>query len=768
MQRIPHCAHWGAFTALVENGKLVGVEPFEKDPTPSPMLNALKDWFDPSVRIDQPYVREGWLRNRLGSDRTARGRDRYVPVTWDVALGLAAGEIDRVRHTHSNDSIFAGSYGWASAGRLHHGQSLVKRLMNQIGGYTGHKDSYSKAAGAVLLRHVLGTDDSASADSTTLDTIAEHTDLFLAFGAMSHRTAQVEAGGVGRHMLYTRLRAVAERKVRVIHISPRRDDLPGWLNAEWWPIRPGTDAALALALAGEIVAAGKQDDAFLARCTSGADRLLAYLRGESDGIPKTAEWAAPITGIDAVRIKSLAASIPGKRMFMTMSWSLQRQVHGEQPWWAGIGLASVAGQIGLPGGGIAFGIGSTGGVAASTSLTKSPTLPQGEKPNGAFIPVARICDLLLSPGTPFTYEGREHVYPDTRLLYWVGGNPFHHHQDLARLERAWAVPETIIVQEIVWSPTAKRADIVLPATTSLERNDIAGSRRSDYIMAMRKAVEPMAQSRPDYDIVRDLAERLGVTQAFTDGLDEMGWIRRMYGEVRGDAAKRFSFDMPEFEAFWEMGATPVPARKNFTYLGDYRQNPTAHPLKTESGRIVLGSKLLASRNYADCPAHAIWMAPPEWLGSAKIDKYPFHLVSAQPYARLHSQLDFSRHSRIGKVGGREAVTLHPVDAERIGVKSGDTAMLTSERGKCLAGVRISAEVREGVALLPTGAWYAPVETADGIIDNAGNPNMLTLDVPSSAFSGGCSAHTCLVAITRYAGNLAAPGYSAPERVEAAE
>jgi anaerobic selenocysteine-containing dehydrogenase len=204
-------------------------------------------------------------------------------------------------------------------------------------------------------------------------------------------------------------------------------------------------------------------------------------------------------------------------------------------------------------------------------------LPQGEKPNGAFIPVARICDLLLSPGTPFTYEGREHVYPDTRLLYWVGGNPFHHHQDLARLERAWAVPETIIVQEIVWSPTAKRADIVLPATTSLERNDIAGSRRSDYIMAMRKAVEPMAQSRPDYEIVRELAARLGVTQAFTEGLDEMGWIRRMYGEVRTDAANRFAFDMPDFEAFWELGATPVPARKNFTYLGDYRQNPAAHP-----------------------------------------------------------------------------------------------------------------------------------------------------------------------------------------------
>ena len=764
MQRIPHCAHWGAFTALVENGRLVGVEPFEKDPAPSPMLNAIKDWFDPSVRIDQPYVREGWLKARTGSDRTGRGSERFVPVAWDEALALTAGEIERVRHGHGNDSIFAGSYGWASSGRLHHGQSLVKRLLNQIGGYTGHKDSYSKSAGAVLLRHVLGSDDSASADSTTLDTVVAHTELLIAFGAMAPRTAQVEAGGVGRHMLTTHLRGLAARRARIIHVSPRRDDLPSWLNAEWWPIRPGTDAALALGLAGEIVAAGRHDTEFLARCTSGADEYLAYLKGETDGVPKTAAWAAGITGLDADKIRELAADIPGMRMFQTMSWSLQRQVHGEQPWWAAIALASVTGQIGLPGGGIAFGVGSTGGIAASTSLTRSPTLPQGDKPNAAFIPVARIADLLLNPGMPFTYEGKQHIYPDTRLLYWVGGNPFHHHQDLARLERAWAVPETIIVQEIVWSPTAKRADIVLPATSSLERNDIAGSRRSDYVMAMRKAVEPMARSRPDFAIVSELSDRLGVRAAFTEGLDEMGWIRRMYGEVRADAAKRFRFEMPEFETFWEAGATPVPARKNFTFLGDYRRDPAAHPLKTESGRIVLGSKLLAKCAYADCPPHASWLAPAEWLGGKAAGTYPFHLMSPQPYARLHSQLDFSRHSRRGKVGGREAVTLNPIDAARLGLKSGDMALMTSERGKCLAGVRVSADVRAGVAVLPTGAWYSPVETAEGLLDNAGNANMLTLDVPSSAFSSGCSAHTCLVAIARYEGNLAETSYGAPEGV----
>ena len=136
--RIPHCAHWGAFTALVEArpgepARIVGIEPFAGDPAPSHMLAAIPDLMDPKVRIDRPYVREGWLKNREKHDRTARGSDRMVPVSWDTALDLVASEVERVRRAHGNDSIFAGSYGWTSAGRLHHAQSVVKRFFNCVG-----------------------------------------------------------------------------------------------------------------------------------------------------------------------------------------------------------------------------------------------------------------------------------------------------------------------------------------------------------------------------------------------------------------------------------------------------------------------------------------------------------------------------------------------------------------------------------------------------------------------------------------------------------
>ena len=147
-------------------------------------------------------------------------------------------------------------------------------MLNLSGGYTGHVDTYSIAAGPVILRHTLGDESASGGQANTLDTIAAHSETLVVFGALSPRTAQTEAGGIGRHSLETYLRQMAERGIRIILVSPLRDDIPDWVDAEWWPIRPNTDSALMLGLAGEIVRAGRPDRDFLARCTSGADQFL--------------------------------------------------------------------------------------------------------------------------------------------------------------------------------------------------------------------------------------------------------------------------------------------------------------------------------------------------------------------------------------------------------------------------------------------------------------------------------------------------------------
>ncbi len=758
IRRIPHCCHWGAFSAIVDGDAIVGIEPHPIDPAPSHMLAALPDLMDARVRIDRPYVREGWLRSR---ERSGRGSDRMVAVSWDQALDLVASEIDRVRTTYSNDAIFAGSYGWTSAGRLHHAQSVLKRLMNCVGGYTAHVDTYSVGAGAVIARHVLGTD--GYGQPNLMETMAENAELLIVCGALSPRTAQTETGGMGRHSHAFHLHRIKERGGRIVLVSPRRDDVPADLDAEWLAIRPNTDAALLLGMAGEIIAAGREDRDFLMRSTSGADALIAYLKGETDGIRKDADWAASITDLDASVIRALALEMTTKRTFISLSFALQRAVHGEQPWWAGLALSCIAGQIGHAGGGISYGMGSVGGEGISHPLGPVGTFPHGRKPNSSFIPVARITDMLLNPGMPFTYEGKTHAYPDIRMVYWAGGNPFHHHQDLQRLEKAWAKPETIVVQDINWTASAKRADIVLPATTTLERNDLSGGRRADFIFAMKQVVKPFAEARSDFAIMCGLAQRLGVGQAYNEGRDEMGWIRHIY-DITRDGAMARGATMPDFEAFWEAGEVEVPQAPRKPFLSPQRLDPEGNPLKTESGRIVLHSKTLEACGYADCPPHPSWIEPPEWLGAERAKAHPFHLISAQPNGRLHSQLDNGRVSQAEKQAGREAMMMNPVDALRLGLKDGDTALLRNDRGRSLAGVRITADVRPGVAVLPTGAWYQPIETSDGLLDLAGNPNILTLDVPASAFSGGCAAHTCLVAIERYEGNAPLPEFTKPELV----
>lgn len=747
-ERYPHCSHWGAYTILVEEGRIVGVEPFEHDPAPSPIIDSIREWAKPDRRVLRPMVRAGWFDKREASDRRGRGAERFVPVSWDEATTLVADEIRRVSATHGNASIFAGSYGWTSCGRFHHASSLLKRMLNLAGGYTRHVDTYSIAAGPVILRHTLGDDTASGGQANTLDTIAEHTETLVVFGALSPRTAQSEAGGLGSHSLERHLKKISERGIKVVLVSPLRDDIPDWVDAEWWPIRPNTDAALMIGLAGEIVKAGRHDRDFLARCTSGWDCFLAYLEGRDDGTCKDAVWAGGITGLDHDAIADLARRLVETRSMLTVSWSLQRAHHGEQPFWAGLGLASVIGQIGLPGGGVGYGYASLGGVGAPINLGKSPAISQLQCPIDSFIPVARISDMLLNPGGSYTYEGKARTYPDTRLVYWAGGNPYHHHQDLNRLAEAWTRPETIIVQDPMFTATAQRADIVLPANTSIERNDIAGNRRSDFVLAMHKAIDGVGESRSDFDIFDEIAGKLGVGEQFNEGRDEMGWLRHLYEASRADAAKRLNFDIPDFDTFWRQGYARCPVRTDHTYLAEFRDRPEEFGLATESGQIVLGSETLARLDYADCRSHPAWIEPAEWLGNA--EEGQLHLISHQPAGRLHSQLETGKSSMAMKRNGREQARINSTDALKREIRDGDTIRLWNDRGACLATAYVTDSVRPGVIVLPTGAWFTP--SGNNGLEIAGNPNVLTLDVGTSQFGQGCSAHTCIVNVELFAGD----------------
>ncbi|MCA0250440.1 MAG: molybdopterin-dependent oxidoreductase [Proteobacteria bacterium] len=747
-QRTLTAAHWGVYEVEYDDaGNATKLHPFSKDPDPSPIgLHMLSDEVS-RLRVLRPSIRKSWLEKGPGANPELRGQEPFVEVPWDEALDLLAGELKRVKETYSNRAIFGGSYGWSSAGRFHHAQSQVKRFLNCYGGFVRHQDSYSLGAARVLMPHIVASMEELMAMHTRWDVLAKDCKLFVTFGGVPHKNAQINAGGATLHHVKGGLYAMREAGVRFVNVTPTAEDLDNGGAVEWLAIRPNTDAALMLALCHTLLAENLHDRAFLDRYTVGFDKFAASLKG------KDAAWAEKITGIPAHRIVALAREMAATRTMLSIGWSLQRSHHGEQPFWALVTLACMLGQIGLPGGGFGVGYGPVNLMGSPHPRYSGPTLPQGKNPVPDFIPVARFTDMLLHPGERFDYNGRSHVYPDIRLVYWAGGNPYHHHQDLNRLRQAWRKPDTIVFHEQFWTPAAKMADVVLPATTSLERDDIGYGTREPYIIAMKKARAPLGQSRDDYEIFNDLAERLGVGEAHSEGRKTtQEWLSHLYEEARVKSAKA-GVTLPPYAEFWEAGIAEAKGEsRDPVMLAAFRADPEKNKLKTPSGKFEIFSETIASFGYDDCPGHATWLEPIEWLGAKTAERYPLHMLSDQPADKLHSQLDHSPHARATKIKGRQPITLHPDDATARGIAAGDLVRVFNDRGACLAAARLSDRIRRGVVRLSTGAWFDPADAGSNRpLEKHGNPNALTLDIGASKLSQGCIAQTCLVEIERHDG-----------------
>jgi biotin/methionine sulfoxide reductase len=385
--------------------------------------------------------------------------------------------------------------------------------------------------------------------------------------------------------------------------------------------------------------------------------------------------------------------------------------------------------------------------------TPLPTLPILRNPLRSFIPVARISDLLLHPGKPFQYNGQDLTYPHIDLVYWCGGNPFHHHQDLNRLIRAWRKPGTVVVHDPWWTSTARHADIVLPSTTSLERDDIGASARDRFIIAMKRSIARVGEARDDFEIFSDLAARFGTRDGFTEARSTSEWLRHIY-DVARQRATGAAVEWPGFDEFWERGYLERrSSSKPHVIFEEFRTDPERHPLSTPSGRIELFSQKIAAYHYEDCPGHPIWIEPAEWLGSTLTRRYPLHLLTTQPRTRLHGQMDMGVLSQENKVRGREPIRINWTDAQARGIRDGDVVRVFNNRGAILAGAVVTPSIRPGVVQISTGAWYDPVEPGQvGSLDKHGNPNVLTLDKGTSRLAQGPSAQTTLVQVERYSGD----------------
>ncbi len=751
-------AHWGVMRAKVENGKFVSALPFEKDPFPNvDMIASTPSMVHSKSRIEYPMVRRGFLEKGHESDTSERGNGDFVRVSWDEALDLVAREMTRVKADHGPASFYVGNLGWKSSGRLHNPRASLVRLMNLHGGFTSPLGDYSTGAAQGIMPHVMGGLEVYSPQSAWPG-VSENAELLVIWGSDPLVTLKIGYAPPD-HEALKGFEAFKAKGIETVVIDPKKTKTAKYLDADWIAPRPQSDTAIMLGLAHTLYTEGLHDADFLDDYTVGFDQFVPYLTGEADGQPKDADWAAEIAQIPADTIRDLARKMAAKRTFLMGGWALQRTENGEQTYWMLATLAAMLGEIGLPGGGFSVGYHYNSTSAPRATGGGLPGLSGGASPDNMppRIPCARIADMLMNPGATLDFNGKKLTYPDIRMIMWAGGNPFSHHQDRNKLIEAWHKPEVVVIQEPWWTTTARFADIVLPATTPFERDDIeiCGDYSRQFIVPMHKLVDPQGESRNDYDIAADLAERLGYGAGF-NRKDQLAEIESFYATCAEQAAA-VGQTMPPFAEFWESGAYhefPVDEKAGQRVRhADFREDPDIEALGTPSGRIELFSKTIADFGYEGIVGHAQWIAPSEWLGSADAADQ-LHLVSPHPEYRIHSQMNSADVRDKYTVQGREPIEISTADAKARGIADGDVVRVFNDRGQTLAGAVLTDDLMPGVLRLCEGSWYDPAEPGKvGTLDKYGSANQLTRDIPSSLIGQATTAHTTLVRLEKFTGEL---------------
>ncbi|MEF2074771.1 trimethylamine-N-oxide reductase TorA [Consotaella aegiceratis] len=757
-------SHFGVFYGKVEDGRLASVRPWEKDPRPAEMLDGVQDIVYSASRIRYPMVRRAYLDQGPAAERDSRGTGDFVRVSWDQALDLVAKEIKRLEDEEGPWALYTGSYGWRSAGRMNP-QSMLKRLFNLMGGSVNSSSNYSKAGIEAIMPYVMGMIE-AEGPQTTFKTVTEHSDLVV-FWAVDPVNNNRISNTIPSHDEWQWIDDLKAANKKTLFLNPVKVESCNDLGGEWIAVRPQTDVALALGLCHTLLSEDLYDKDFIENYTYGFDQFADYLMGNgSDGVEKTADWASEITEIPADDIRDLAHRMVAGRTMLVSGWSPQRQHHGEQFPWALVTLASMIGQIGLPGGGFtqryhldACGAPVTNGPSVGTPIStgeRTEIKAWPDEKGAQIIPVARIVDMLEKPGESYEHNGETHLYPDVKMTYWVGGNPFHHHQDRNRMRKAWKKFETVVVQDFEWTASARFADIVLPAASTVEHDDIdmVSPTCRKALLAMKKMIDPVFEARSDYDIFSALAEKLGIGQEFTEGKSEMDRIKDAYDAAKEQAAGK-NLEMPEFEEFWDKGILEfeVP-EENLDYVkhAEFREDPLLNMLPTPTGMIEIYSKAIEKMGYTDdCPPHPTWIEPQEWLGQE--DKtFPLHVNSAHPKYRLHSQLCGTKVREEYTVAGREPCLINTQDAQVRGIADGDIVRVFNDRGQVLAGAVVSDEIRPGVVRLWEGGWYDPEDVSDdNTVCKYGDVNVLTPDIGTSRLAQGTSAATCMAQVEKFEG-----------------
>jgi trimethylamine-N-oxide reductase (cytochrome c) len=346
----------------------------------------------------------------------------------------------------------------------------MQRAVGMHGNFVKKIGDYSTGAGQTILPYILGSTE-VYAQGTSWPLILEQSNTIILWSNDPYKNLQV-GWNAETHESFAYLAELKEKvkqgKIRVISIDPVVTKTQKYLGCEQLYVNPQTDVALMLGIGHEMITSKLHDEKFIEGYSLGFDRFVPYILGESDSVAKTPEWASKITGVSPEIIRDLAKVMTQGCTQIMMGWCIQRQQHGEQPYWMAAVLAIMIGQIGLPGGGISYGHHySSIGVPASGAAAPGAfprNLDDGQKPlfdsnefKGASstIPVARWIDAILEPDKTIDANGSKVTYPDIKMMVFSGNNPWSHHQDRNKMKQAFQKLECVVTVDINWTATCR-------------------------------------------------------------------------------------------------------------------------------------------------------------------------------------------------------------------------------------------------------------------------------------------------------------------------
>ena len=783
------CHDGGPFLAHIVNGRWTRSEPLAPNLPVGINAFAVRNRVYSPDRIRYPMKRVGWAPGGK-SDTSNRGKGEFVRITWQEALDSTAAEIQRINTTYGPGAIIhkAGGHQWK--GTLHQA-SWMSNLLAILGGYTYQVGGTSRVGwndGTPLMwggTHVPNVMGGGHYNFNNYNDLLQNCKLVVQWGGDGIRTSNYTGPATASQGLVDFHKAGV---AKIVVIDSRFTETAALVGDQWIPIIPGTDEAMAAAIAYVWITTNKVNQSYLDTHTVGFDEahlpagapknssFKAYIMGDADGVPKTPQWAAGITGVDATTITNLANEWASKPTFLAGTYGPNRRE------WAGeycrmmIALQAMLGYLGIPGAGLGVSSSSFPAPPAPTpvNMGRFGSKPSITNPVKQIIHHLEFRNAILNPPIHWTTGVTYDTYPmqgysEVKMQYNVGGSCANQKENPVGWHEAWMSPkiEFIANHHVWWEDEQPYADIVMPTSHIGEREDLYTF--NEFAIFGHQLIQPLYESKSDMEVVMELATRLGVSDKVFQGMNEDQWLRSLYAKAK----MPLSYDDFKAQGYIKFDTTPLDTKTtDVGQLKDFYDDPVKNPLNTPTGKIEFYSTSIAKFYGPDgktmptpkCTAYpANPIAPPipmyvpatENRNSALAQKYP--LLSTQGGQKFgrHSQwnnLSWLRDDDQTFIHGYRVIIMNTVDADARGLKYGDVVRVFNDRGQNLHAVKVTEMITPGVVWIYEGGQGKPQQP--GVLralDMGGNSANLTPNWQAEPICDGNITSSGLVQVEKYIG-----------------